>query len=173
MLLLLAQSIIIICNDAQVYNPTASCFAQSKSHVTFDVNYVLYRKAEVYKRWIPGPWTPRPWTIPCGPPLIIENEFYWRSKRVLRTLNGRICVDKLYITIIRIKDPSYTLGPIFPELHESMNVIGWVSWSGERVTIFEGGGGEVGPKRCVTTGNAWWLCTLRQTIFPLIALRKN
>ena len=57
MLLLLAQSIIIICNDAQVYNPTASCFAQSKSHVTFDVNYVLYRKAEVYKRWIPGPWT--------------------------------------------------------------------------------------------------------------------
>ena len=52
-----------------------------------------------------------------------------------------------------------------------MNVIGWVSWSGERVTIFEGG--EVGPKRCVTTGNAWWLSTLRQTIFPLIALRKN
>ena len=76
-----------------------------------------------------------------GPPLIIEDEFYRRSKRVLRTLNGRICVDKLYITIIRIKDPSYTLGPIFPELHESMNVIGWVSWSGERVTIFEGGGG--------------------------------
>ena len=50
MLLLLAQSIIIICNDAQVYNPTASCFAQSKSHVTFDVNYVLYRKAEVYTK---------------------------------------------------------------------------------------------------------------------------
>ena len=97
----------------------------------------------------PSPWTPSPWTTPCGPPLIIEDEFYWRSKRVLRTLNGRICVDKLYITIIRIKDPSYTLGPIFPELHESMNVIGWVSWSGERVTIFEGG--EVGPKRCVTT----------------------
>ena len=162
MLLLLAQSIIIICNDAQVYNPTASCFArkiaQSKSHVTFDVNYVLYRKAEVYKKMDPrsmdhpsgpSPWTPSPWTTPCGPPLIIEDEFYWRSKRVLRTLNGRICVDKLYITIIRIKDPSYTLGPIFPELHESMNVIGWVSWSGERVTIFEGG--EVGPKRCVTT----------------------
>ena len=98
--------------------------------------------------WTPS-WTPSPWTTPCGPPLIIEDEFYWRSKRVLRTLNGRICVDKLYITIIRIKDPSYTLGPIFPELHESMNVIGWVSWSGERVTIFEGG--EVGPKRCVTT----------------------
>ena len=61
MLLLLAQSIIIICNDAQVYDPTASCFArkiaQSKSHVTFDVNYVLYRKAEVYKRWSPGPRT--------------------------------------------------------------------------------------------------------------------
>ena len=46
-----------------------------------------------------------------------------------------------------------------------MNVIGWVSWSGERVTIFEEG--KVGPKRCVTTGNAWWLSTLRQTIFSL------
>ena len=52
-----------------------------------------------------------------------------------------------------------------------MNAIGWVSWSGERVTIFEGG--EVGPKRCVTTGSAWWLSTLRQTIFPLITLRKK
>ena len=61
MLLLLAQSIIIICNDAQVYDPTASCFvrkiAQSKSHVSSDVNYVLYRKAEIYQRWIPVTWT--------------------------------------------------------------------------------------------------------------------
>ena len=72
MLLLLAQSIIIICNDAQIYDPTASCFArkiaQSKSHVTFDVHYVLYRKAEVYKRWIPGPWT-TPVDLVHGPHL--------------------------------------------------------------------------------------------------------
>ena len=32
---------------------------------------------------------------PCGPPLIFEDEFYSRSERVLRTLNGRICVNKL------------------------------------------------------------------------------
>ena len=157
MLLLLAQSIIIVCNDAQVYDPTASCFARKSrgQNPAWLLTWITCcnekRRYTKDRSPVHGPpqWTPSQWITPCGPPLIIEDEFYWRSKRVLRTLNGRICVDKLYITIIRIKDPSYTLGPIFPELHESMNVIGWVSWSGERVTIFEGG--EVGPKRCVTT----------------------
>jgi len=94
--------------------------------------------------WTPS-WTPSPWTTPCGPPLIIEDEFYWRSKRVLRTFMDE-SVDKLYITIIRIKAPHIHLVQFFLN---SMNVIGWFSWSGERVTIFEGG--DVGPKRCVKT----------------------
>ena len=41
------------------------------------------------------PSGPGPWTTPVDHPYFFEDEFYSRSKRVLRTLYGRICVNKL------------------------------------------------------------------------------